>query len=116
MFGKRRGDHDTQSIDRKITYAWKEYSQKTQLRDHFFITSHWIQMTKKDLRHWTKAYYKGQSMRIHPLHFEPEAVDNKQPPSDLIVEKEKLDKIQIETMTKNLIRRLITQGTTKHYR
>ncbi len=62
---------------------------------------------KKDLRNWTKVLsrrglnYKGQSKMLHQSHFEPEAADNKQAPLELMVTKENLEKIQIETMTKN---------------
>ena len=45
---------------------------------------------------------KGQSKSVHPSHFEPEAVDNKNHPSEIRVAKENLDKIQNEKKTKNL--------------
>ncbi len=62
---------------------------------------------KKDLRNWTKvlslrgANYKGQSKMLHQSQFEPEAADNKQAPFELMVTKENLEKLQIETMSKN---------------
>jgi hypothetical protein len=41
-------------------------------------------------------------MGIHLSHFEPEDADNKQTPLKLKVMKKILDKIQIETKTKDL--------------
>jgi len=63
---------------------------------------------KKDPRNRTKARsrrgsnYKGLSKMLHQSHFEQEAADNKHAPLELMVTKEDLEKIQIETMTKNL--------------
>ncbi len=62
---------------------------------------------KKDLRNWTKVRswggtnYKGQSKMLHQSHFEPEAANNKQAPLELMATKDNLEKIRIETMTKN---------------
>ena len=75
------------------TQPSKERSQETQSRDDFFIASQEIQTTMKDLRHSTRVQpqrgtnNKGQSKSVHPSHFEPEAVDNKNHPSEIRVAK-----------------------------